>query len=254
MLRRPNVLLTITYSVALCMISGACVFLYSRHAFASQLAKPVRPFTAQYTKNYYTASGELKKTDVTLYVRASDRSTSSEVTEMFPIRKQLMTEIVDMHTGQRTYLERRTRSVTRFRYLRDELMGSIASLSSESCPADVANLEKSGVFFGYQTLHSVSREDPAWVEEKWVVPELECFAVKQLDYLIVNGATGAHNEKIVTSIAEGEPAPDLITVPTDYVERSPTQVDEELGRQRPGEVFWGPVVVKRMEDKYWRRK
>jgi hypothetical protein len=241
MLRRPNLLLMITYCVALCIISGACVFVYSRHAFAAQLAKPVRPFTAQYTKNYYTASGELKKTDVTLYARASDRSTSSEVTEIFPIRKELMTEIVDMHTGQRTYLERRTRSVTRFQYSGDELMGSIASLSPESCPAGVANLEKSGVFFGYQTLHSVSQEDSTWVEEKWVIPELECFAVKQLDYLKVNGVTGAHNEKIVNSMSEGEPAPDLIAVPADYVERSPTQVDEELGRQWPGEVFWVPL-------------
>jgi hypothetical protein len=114
-------------------------------------------------------------------------------------------------------------------------MGSIDSLSSDSCPADTANLEKVGVFFPVS--HLALGLARTWVEEKWAVPELECFAVKQLDYLIVNGVIGAHNEKIVTSITEGEPAPDLISVPANYVETSPRQVDEELARQWPGEVF-----------------
>jgi hypothetical protein len=70
--------------------------------------------------------------------------------------------------------------------------------------------------------------------ESWVALDLDCFPMQEIQ----TSEAGARNEFTATRVEEGEPAASLFTIPSDYVERSPGQI-EAVYVARYGEPLYG---------------
>ena len=232
--------------------SSGIALVHIRHVSPAVNIPTVTPFTSQTTKNYYNSEGKLGRSETILYLRFRNRRTAYEVTQTYPTVYTEIVDIVDIPAGQRIYLEPLSKSKHTLRYTPQELAQSFLDLPSESCPSDLEWLDRNGVFFGYHTRHSVEQVTPTWREETWMIPELQCYPVKQLDYLLKANLVEAHNEAVVTSLTVGEPTAAAIPDPSGYVERSPKEVEKEVERLSPGRKFWGATVVDQMERQYQR--
>ncbi len=237
----------------LAAISFASTYLCSRRALAKGVETGT-PFTAQMTKSYYSGNGTLVRRTTKIYARYGNRKTAYEVTEVYPKQTPKLIDIVDVPAGEEIVLDPVTKSKSTFYYTPDHLRRIFLESSSESCPSNVSDLEQAGIFFGYPTRHEIDHLSPTWTEEAWLIPELNCLAVKQIDYLSANGKVAARNEEVVTSLVMGDPAPDVLPNPDDYTEMTPEDMENEVARLYPGQVFWGPTMLKRMEKEYQARR
>lgn len=224
------------------VLSFAAAYVYARTALANSF-EHVLPFTAVVTTSYYSGDGALGRKTTKLYVRYRDHKTAYEVNEVFPKQTPKLVDIIDVRSGQRTFLDPLTKSKSTFYYAPEHLRRIFLESGSESCPANVLDLEQAGVFCGLSTRHQVERLNPTWTEESWLVPELSCFAMKQIDYLSMSGKLGARDEEAVTSFTPGDPAPGLLPDPEDYTERTPQDTENEMATRFPGHVF-GPSHAK----------
>jgi hypothetical protein len=105
--------------------------------------------------------------------------------------------------------------------------------------------------FGHQTLHITEHwvpKDPADAIERWMIPELDCFTVKE-----IYRSAGARTEEVVESLEEGEPDRALAAVPAEYTERSPATVDD-LHQKATGQPAFGYAWGTKIEKDYQRRK
>ena len=89
-----------------------------------------------------------------------------------------------------------------------EQLSFLDGLWDENCPdADdhVEATEDGGVLLNYPTVHITTHMDPTWKENRRMIPRLKCFSVKDVD---VSGES--KNERVVTSLVEGEPSRELL--------------------------------------------
>jgi len=238
--------------VGLLSLAASFVF-YARRARAAQgliasEPKPVKPLIARSTTRFYDPSGKLAFVIASHYVRYSDHSEVWSGQDLYPKTREGLTHIVDRQTEREISSDPLTKSVITMHFTRAEQQNTSGAWE-ESCPVeDMANASPGGVFFGHQTLHIVKQWGGTDVTERWMIPELDCFSVKEIDT-----SSGARNVKVVQSLQEGEPDRSLMAVPPDYTERSPAAV-EDLREKTTGEGAFGRGLVGGMEKNYQRRK
>jgi hypothetical protein len=133
----------------------------------------------------------------------------------------------------------------------ERLQSVVSDMGTESCPdgIDLAALPRGNDYFGHKTLHYVEQVDPNSIDDRWIVPDLECFAVTATVTF-----KGARNVSQANSFQEGEPPGDLKAPPSDYVERSPRAVEALHIKQSKGRSFVGDTIAKRWEAAYLRRR
>jgi hypothetical protein len=246
--------------------SGACIgvgllgfaasFLFyvhrARAAQAPTEPRPCKPLQARRVINYYGPSGTLALASEVLYVRYSDHSLVVQGRQRYPKQDDTFTHISDRQTEREIYLESHTRSVTTMTFPRAKQESLTSGSWEESCPAeDMPNATPDGVYFGHQTLHITERwvpKDPTDAIERWMIPELDCFSVKE-----IYRSAGARTEEVVESLEEGEPDRSWTAVPAEYTERSPATVDGLL-QKATGKPAFGYAWGARIEKDYQRRK
>jgi hypothetical protein len=242
--------------LGVCLLSlGASFLFYSNRARAAQAAtqpRPVRPLMARRVTNYYDPSGRLSATIESQYARYGDHSLVVHQQQRYPNERDLLSQILDRQAEREIYLDPRTRSVVTMTFPRAKQESLTSGSWEESCPTeDMANATPGGVYFDYQTLHITKHwiaKDPTDATERWMIPELDCFTVKE-----IYRSSGARTEEIVESLEAGEPDRTLAAVPADYTERSPAAVDD-LCSKATGSPAFGYAWGKKMEREYQLRK
>lgn len=212
-----------------------------------KIARPVKPFTALIRTEYYSASGSLGRSALKEYARFSDHTMISRVREEFPSRKESAWEVFDVRAEQMIVIDPQTKSKISRPYPKTELLGYLANMEEESCPGNLADLPRGELYFGYQTRRITTHDLPDGDQERWMIPELECFSVKE-----IQRKGSSHNEINAISLNEGEPSRDLALVPSDYTERGPAAV-EELHRLAGAPLF-GKGMTDKLEEDYQKRK
>ena len=139
--------------------------------------------------------------------------------------KGAVVEIFDFVKLTYAFLEPFTESVSTYRHTAQDLRG----LDGEKpgCTSDELALAKASGSAAYMLGYLVVPITTAESESggggtKWVAPALDCYPLKETQIF-----RGSHNEITVTGVAEGEPPANLFTVPSNYIERPPSQVDAE---------------------------
>jgi hypothetical protein len=79
---------------------------------------------------------------------------------------------------------------------------------------------------GYEVIHLKSG-----VIDQWLAPDLGCEELKSELNATTNAGKAVTAERIATSVVLGEPNPALFTIPADYTEMSPVEVDQAIANR-----------------------
>jgi hypothetical protein len=88
----------------------------------------------------------------------------------------------------------------------------------------------------------------------WVAPDLDCYPLKKTNTFLDPKHAGTYQEIVVTKLDEGIPPATMFTVPSDYTERSPLQIEAQYTRQFSGHSFFGRDNAKNAEHQYQRHQ
>jgi hypothetical protein len=242
---------------AICLLAAiiagvASFFATARSMRASQSSGSVLtsvPFRAVLVHRQYAPDGTLGAMASEDYLRFSDGSFAKVNAQgILPERRQLMSSATDLRLEQHLLIEPTTRSVVTFKQSLRDLISSIKGQWEESCPGKDDNIEKTEpgeAFFGYPTIHVTNRFDEDWKEDRWMIPQLRCFSVKETD---VFGPS--RDELIVTSLVVGEPPRSALSAPEGYTERSPAELVKEYAIANGGEQLFDARGLKKFTQDY----
>lgn len=242
---------------AICLLAAiaaaaASFFVTARSVRAAQSGVPSlssTPFSAVVVQSQYAPDGALGTTYSEDYLRFSDGSFARvNAHGTFPGQRQLMNSATDLRLQQHLLIEPTTRSAVTFKQSLRELVSSIEGQWEESCPGKDDKIEATQpgeVFFGYPTVHVTKHFDEDWKEDRWMIPQLRCFSVKETD---VFGPS--KDELLVTSLVVGEPPRSALSAPEGYTERSPAELVKEYAIANSGAQLFGARILKKLTQDY----
>lgn len=195
----------------------------------------VRPFVAHITKRSYNSTSSANPHVVRLvYARRTDRSSMTQMPAHRPDGSigGTIVSITDTPYRQMVLLEPFTKSKVTEIYADREFALMLSSNLDENCPAAPAAGQEAwqapiqgGVFFGHNSVYTMTatpiRSGGSETVERW------------------------------TSLTEAEPSKDMSSIPSDYTERSPLEM-ETAYKELKGVEFWGEQIATRREARYRR--
>ena len=196
----------------------------SAQALQTPMPHAVRAFTAKKRTSYFSRAGTMSVQVLSTYHRFSDGGTVTEQRQTYPEKLDLNGEIFDMQLERKILREPVTKSMITMRFPRQDHVRFLLGLLEENCPGqeEMSRATPGGEYLVYHTLRIGTELGSDWME-RWVIPELQCFATKQI-FL----AGGARTQTDVISLREGEPSRDLTRPPAGYTERSPAEWSEPI--------------------------
>jgi hypothetical protein len=214
----------------------------------AQVVKPAVALQATFSENMYAPDGSLSVQKVKHYARFKDHSIFTETDEILPQKAVKLVEILDVHRDVWIDLDVDTHSSTTFKNKQPEAIRHfIEGLATESCgDIDLSKASPSDDLFGHKTYYVKDQPDSAWTRERWVAPDLNCLSLKRIDSL----SGGSKDEELVTALSVSEPPESLRTVPFGFTERDPDSVEALHKASKNGEVFWGPILLRRRRKDY----
>ena len=219
----------------------------------SRKGSPLIPFTAQLVEKHFRSAMDTAPiaAEHISFARRSDGSEANYRTLKSPDGKQFgqLGGIIDLGRAVSISIEPFTRSATTM----DERLDVLKyRLEANGCPADVDKLGEHAKMLGYEVVKIHECDHPHCDTEfvdTWVAPELGCFALAETD-----ATRGAPNVKTVISVTKGEPSPAMFVVPSDYVERSPSQLSAAW-EAKFGQKFWpDDKIRKRLDYRYYAHR
>jgi hypothetical protein len=241
--------------VVVAFLGGACGFVLTFSGGAKSQEAGLTPFTAHLVEKMYgSADDTAPHIDHISFGRRSDGSEATYRTMKSPDGQQdgQLGSTIDLGRAESLDLEPFTRSVTTLHYSLDELGELKDRLQAKGCPADMDKLGEHTKMLGHEVVRireSHSTHLGTETDDKWVAPDLGCFALAETATF-----AGPRNVTTVTSLTEGEPPLAMFAVPSDYVERSPSQLSAEW-TARFGHKYWGEDnITTRMDKRYYAHR
>ena len=156
-------------------------------------------------------------------------------------------EMVDLQRLRYVILEPFTKTSITFNHSRKYLLGDI----EPGCPADVSkNGLPAGQWLGYSVISVKNQLGTEESEEALVAPDLDCYSL----HYSRRFASGARNERMVTSILDVPPPAELWEIPVGYVERSPSAASAQYQIQFPRHPLWDGAYLALLDSRYDARK
>jgi len=89
-------------------------------------------------------------------------------------------------------------------------------------------------FLGFRIIRIQLGKPGAVDTEFWNAPDLDCYPLRQImEFRDASGKVTDLSDDSVISVSRGEPSADLFSIPADYVERPPSEV-ERLNAEKTG--------------------
>ncbi len=187
------------------------------------------------------------------YARRSDGSTAVSSFSIPPYAigsgTGQSTLIFDPGHGVDISLEPNTKSVTTTHLSSAQVSSRLADEHAcDSIDPDTILIKDSESILGYATDERIDTF-PDERSESWVATTLDCYPLKETTQFLGDRA-GGHNEDTVLDVREGDPPAAMFSVPTDYVERSPQQLEAVYEAMFPGHMLYSPPILKKLEESY----
>lgn len=134
-------------------------------------------------------------------------------------------EVVNVRDGSRTLIDYSTQSVSTTKLPE----GAAARLALKPSCGELTSRKGAEIqeFQGFEAVREVFEKNGNRIE-RWVAPELDCVAMKEIQTEIEpNGQEGSSNIIEVLSVQLGEPLSQLFEVPSGFTERSPSEMVAE---------------------------
>ncbi|HEX5412972.1 MAG TPA: hypothetical protein VFZ27_14065 [Terriglobia bacterium] len=223
------------------LLVGSLSFLVSRVAHVQKLraeSSARRPFTAVIVEHRHPGDASISaaawpNTQMTMYAVRSDGSTAEVIRRVDPNNNPVeIRVVVDMASARRVSIDPMTQSVTTYPLSQ----ASLSFMNGLAIGCQSATSEHS-TLIGYDVVKvQDSKEWPdgtADYSESWQAPALGCLRMDESSSPQAAANRTVWNTREVTFVAEGEPSAALFAIPSDYVERSPSEVFAEFQRRFP---------------------
>lgn len=223
------------------LLVGGLSFLGSRAVHVQKLkaeSSASRPFTAVIVEHRHPGDPSISdaawpNTEMIMYAVRSDGSTSEVIRRLDPNNKPVEIRVVaDPGSARRVSIDPMTQSVTTYPLSQASLsfMNGLAVGCQNTTSEHSARL-------GYEVVKvQDSKQWPdgsADYSESWQAPALDCLPMYESSSPQAGADPTVWNTREVVFVAEGEPSEALFAIPSNYVERSPSQVFDEFQRRFP---------------------
>lgn len=246
MLRRLVFLTIITLAVSFLVIIIGLTW----HSISAQ-SKGRTPFTALKVTKLYDPNGIHRDTEIYLYAVRSDGS-NVLVKQMAGNQLQGTKTITDVILKRKITVDPLTESTTTYPIRSDDYLLRFTRRPARC--TDDPNPER-GTILGYEVVKVTRRIEDANIVtiEEWVAPALDCYPLRSVTSLRAkDGTPGPRNEHEVVVVIPGEPEASLFEVPSNYTERSPSQVMSEWARRRGVQAV--SPAASALDEAYYRRR
>lgn len=234
------------------LVAGLLSFYSAVHpvkASGRSTIAPATPFSAVVVLSVFDPEGKLAVKSTWDYYRFTDGSFATRNSRQIePKPGPFMDDITDLRSHEDITLEPVTKSAITINRDPREQVSEIEGEWDENCPGeddDLAATEPGELFFGQPTVHVTKQFDRYWKQDRWMVRELRCFSVKQID---VNGPS--RNERLVTSLTLGEPPQSALSPPEGFVERSPAEAAKAYALATGGDQLFVPQALEKLTKQY----
>ncbi len=241
---------------ALVGLGAAVSSMLASYCINSAATPHARAFLAEVVERRFSEEDGPGEGDVfySVYARRSDGSEAIvSVTRAPGGDSANSAEIRDIRSRTRVALEPFTQSKTSYRLSPAELQG--LEQPRRVCSSS-PNPERSRIL-GYDIVRVrqevVSPDGTKETFDSWLAPALNCYALRASAAFWDPSSGfqhGPHNETEVTVVIEGIPQEAVFDIPRSYVERSPSQVNEEYLKRFPGNPLF-PMGAKPFDDAYY---
>jgi hypothetical protein len=226
------------------MVCAAIVFLSSRENAQSQNA--FVPFIAHIVEEHFASAAATIPASVSYITveRKTDGSEATSTTVDSPERGTVG-DILDVASFKHIALDSLTDSAMTFYLSANELR---AELNRRHCPDDFSAVREHSTILGYEVVryrasYGSKRRD---VNEEWMAPALACFVMKGT----FTTSGGAWNRRTVVSLTKGQPSPSMFTPASNYIERSPAQLEQVYAAKFSGAPWLPPNALENVERNY----
>lgn len=243
----------VVYVIAGTLAIGFFAFtLVKRVELRSQQAG-FRPFTATLIEDRYTPQGNKYYSEYSIHGVRSDGSYVDARRAQDPDGQWVMRRlVVDLQAKARVTLDPTTQS--RLTYPLPD--GHVAEMRTPPASCTTAANPQESSLLGYKVIRAPldfppTPGDPLPPQvDRSVAPALNCFALRETVNFRSEGVAGAHNEREVLFVTEGEPAAALFEIPSSYVERSPSEMFAEFAKRFPGRTIGPPRTAQVLDQAY----
>jgi hypothetical protein len=192
------------------------------------------PFTAERVDIFYLyPSQQIRTTKAATYAKRPDGSFSERRVRMDSDgHPYVIQSFIDTTQRRGVTFDSLTHSITTARYG----LSALAEYRTKPSACAMDDPQVTATILGFQVFRSsepiASASGKTRVNESWVAPALDCYPLRQIQYLSKDGGPAVPVFRSdVTSVRLGQPDGSLFAVPDEgYTERSPSQVFAE--RQR----------------------
>ncbi|MGH9747459.1 MAG: hypothetical protein ACRD59_15295 [Candidatus Acidiferrales bacterium] len=234
--------------IIVALLAAACGFLLAFGRTTQTSSESFVPFTAHLVEKHYATLNALQPaaTNEISVGRRRDGSEVEIISVHSPNKGQIgsLVYILDVASSREIQLEPFTKSIMTFYLSPSELA---ARLSSKRCSGNVAQSTDRSKMMNYDVVIS-KNEYRKGTADKWLAPYLSCFTLKE----VYSSADGAWNEKIADSLTEGEPQASMFEIPSDYIERSPSQIADAWTVVFPGSMWMSEKAATSYDGNYFR--
>jgi len=223
--------LILSLSLACIVLGAASWILQPPEAAAVQVeASEIQPFTLTrlHILSDFTSGGEVLRYES---VFAEDsRGSTVELREPLVEGGEGARIVVNTETEQRVVIEPLSRSVTTYG-LPDTAVRQ--ELEASRCAQTAVRQQILGIeVFLHREVRDLSGGRKSETE-RWLAPSLGCIVLSETASLVDNEGTLSTQAVEAISLSLGSPSADLFSIPSDFVERSPSQVAAERARLYP---------------------
>lgn len=214
---------------------------------------PAKPFSATIDLTQFWPPGTVFLRSTWNYYRFRDGSYAErDFRQIQPDQRPGIDKVVDLRLRQDLFIEPVTKSVITIKRAPGEQINVMEGAWEDNCPTEDDNLELTEPgesFFGFPTIHVVKNFGDNWIEDRWMIRDLRCFSVKEVD---VSGSS--KNEHLVTSLVLGEPPSSVLSAPEGYVERSPIETVKAYALVKGGDQLFSGGLLQKLTHDYERGK
>jgi hypothetical protein len=234
--------------ILVALVAAACGFLLAFGRTTQTLSESFVPFSAHLVEKHYATLNALQPA-ATNEISVGRRRDGSEVeitSVHSPDKSQIGSSvyILDVNSSREIQLEPFTKSIMTFYLSPSELA---ERLGSKRCPGTITQLTEHSNMLNYDVVRGKDEYRKA-TADKWLAPSLSCFKLKE----VYSTADGAWNEKIAVSLTEGEPQASMFEIPSDYIERSPSQIADVWTVVFPGSIWMSDQAATSFDKNYFR--
>jgi hypothetical protein len=204
--------------IVLGLAVGAVAFKISKIVHASPATGP---FTVTTTEKAFDASGNQQRLETIVFATGVNGSRVVATTRKFPDgQDRVIRRILEVNAKKLIVVDEATKSIVTYP-LPPEGVEFLSRGCSIPAGAETAVLSGAAIFKYSETKEY--GEDVKAVGEEWRAPSLGCLALRQTHSMFRNDKLAGKSTRELVSIVNGEPDPSLFAIPTDYVERSPSE-------------------------------